>query len=67
MHWAGFPLPCALFPPPSITPRSALMPRSPLRTARLRVSFVALWVLMAKPSSPAPTATFRFRRLLWWY
>ena len=39
VHWRGSPLPLALFPPPSITPRTASMPRSAFRRARLRVSF----------------------------
>jgi hypothetical protein len=33
VHWRGSPLPLALFPPPSITPGTASMPRSWLRSA----------------------------------
>ena len=62
VHWRGSPLPLALFPPPSITPRTAAMPRSPFRRARFLVSF-AVWLWMSKPSSPAPLAVLRFRRL----
>ena len=32
VHWRGSPLPLALFPPPSITPRTASMPRSAFRS-----------------------------------
>ncbi len=45
-----------------LSPRTASMPRSRLRLASLRVSFVER-LSMSKPSSPAPTATLRFRRL----
>src|SRR5437773_4021979 len=61
-HWSGLPLPCALLPPPSFTPTTASMPRSPLLTARFRVSVVEL-LSMSKPSSPDPFATLCFRRL----
>ena len=53
-------MPLALFPPPSITPRTAAIPRSPLRRARFLVSF-AVWLSMSKPSSPAPLATLRLQ------
>ena len=33
VHWRGSPLCRAMFPPPSITPGTASMPRSALRTA----------------------------------
>src|SRR5215208_5673438 len=48
-------VPLALFPPPSMTPRTASMPRSPLRLASLRVSFV-VESLASRPSSLAPKA-----------
>src|SRR5215218_2207469 len=68
VHWRGSPLPLALFPPPSLTPRTASMPRSVLRTARFRLSFV-VGLLASRPSSPAPLATLRRSRVclaLWW-
>jgi hypothetical protein len=48
------PLPLALFPPPSITPGTASMPRSALRTARLPVSFVERLPMLAL-RSPDPS------------
>ncbi len=48
-HWRGSPLPCARFPPPSMTLKTASMPRSPLSTARFRVSVVER-LSMWKPS-----------------
>src|SRR5215208_3728264 len=50
VHWRRSPLPLALFPPPSITPRTASMPRSPFRTARFLVSFVV------RPSTSKPSS-----------
>ena len=35
VHWRGSPLWRAMLPPPSFTPRTASMPRSSFRTARL--------------------------------
>src|SRR5215204_121776 len=62
VHWRRSPLPLALLPPPSITPRTASMPRSSFRTARLRVSFV-LRLSTPKPSSPASRARLRSSRV----
>ena len=61
-HCRGSPLPRAMFPPPSIPPRTASIPRSSLRSARLPVSF-AVRLRMSKPSSPASLATLSFRTL----
>ena len=55
LHWRGSPLPLALFPPPSITPRTASMPRSVLSLAWLPVSFVVA-SSVSRPSSFAPMA-----------
>ena len=41
VHWRRSPLCRAMLPPPLITPRTASMPRSPLRTALLPVSFAS--------------------------
>ena len=52
-HCRGSPLPRAMFPPPSITPRTASMPRSRFRTARLPESF-AVRLRTSKPRLPRP-------------
>jgi hypothetical protein len=58
VHWAGFPFAAARFPPPSVTPATASMPRSPFRDARFRVTVVAT-LSTSMPSSRASTAMFR--------
>ena len=63
MHWRRSPLCRARFPPPSITPRTAWMPRAALRFARLLASLVER-LSMSNPSPFAPMATLRRRTLV---
>ena len=60
-HWHGSPFPLARFPPPSLTPSTASMPRSSLPTARFLTSFVEL-LSTSKPSSPDRFARFEAKR-----